>query len=109
MKFKFNYQNEKREIDIKLCDSALKKARGLMFGNDKKPLLFVFKNKKKRAIHSFFCKPFYAIWFNGDKIIGEKIVEGWRVNVKPVGDFDKLLEIPSGCREFLLFPDGRNI
>ena len=53
-------------IEAKVCNNIFQQARGLMFKKNSKPLLFVFKNYKKRAIHSFFCKPFIAIWFNNN-------------------------------------------
>lgn len=65
-----------------------------MFSFNEMPLLFIFKTKKRRAIHSFFCVPFYAIWFNENEIIDEKFVKPWRISIKPKEKFDKLLEIP---------------
>lgn len=103
MKFKFNYRNEKREIDVKIRDSVFSKARGLMFRRKSKPLLFIFNKPTRQPIHSFFCKPFYAIWFDGDKIIDERLVEGWRIGIKPRGSakFDRLLEIPTEIDDFM--------
>jgi len=90
------WKEKKIELDVRVCDSVFSQARGLMFRRKSLSLLFVFKNVKKRAIHSFFCKPFYAIWFDGDKIIDEKLVFPWRFSVFPKKGFDKLLEIPVG-------------
>src|SRR3989344_3488609 len=105
-KFKFNYQGENKEINAEICDNILSKARGLMFRRKSKPLLFIFNSKKLRTIHSFFCKPFVAVWFNDSKIIDIKILRKWRLNIKPVEKFDKLLEIPSENKEFDIFSDG---
>ena len=93
MKFNFKYKEREKSIDVKICDNILSQARGLMFRRESKPLLFVFKSKKKRAIHSFFCKPFIAIWFDGDRIIEIKKIDNWRFSIKPKEKFDKLLEI----------------
>jgi len=93
-------------IDAEVCESILSQARGLMFKKNSKPLLFVFKTARRRAIHSFFCIPFVAVWFNGDKIIDVKQVFSWKFSVKPREKFDRLLEIPSNNRSYLMFTDG---
>jgi len=108
-RFKFNYQGKERELDVDICDNAFSQSLGLMFRWRSKPLLFIFNSKKRRAIHSFFCKPFVAVWFNDSKIIDVKIIRKWRLNIKPVEKFDKLLEIPSENKEFDIFSDGRKI
>jgi len=108
-KFKFNYQGKTKEIDAEICDSILSQARGLMFRRKSKPLLFIFNSKKRRAIHSFFCKPFVAVWFNDSKIIDIKIIRKWKLSIKPAEKFDKLLEIPSENKEFDIFSDGRKV
>ena len=98
--FKFDYKGKEKNIDVKICNSIHSQARGLMFKQKSKPLLFVFKNKKRRAIHSFFCKPFIAIWFDGNRIIDVKVVNDWRFSIKPSEKFDKLLEIPKADATF---------
>jgi len=80
-----------------------------MFRKKSKPLLFIFKTAKKRAIHSFFCKPFIAVWFNGKEIIDVKLIKNWRVFIKPDKRFDRLLEIPSSDVIFKEFIDGENL
>ena len=95
-KMKFKLKNKEIELDVKVCSSVFSQTRGLMFRRKSLPLLFVFKNVKKRAIHSFFCKPFYAVWFDSDKIVDEKLVKHWKVNISPKKGFDRLLEIPVG-------------
>src|SRR3989344_6651664 len=107
MKFKFNYKGKQVEMNVKFCDNVFLKASGLMFRRKSEPLLFVFNKKGRRAIHSFFCKPFYAIWFNESKIIDEKLINKWVLNIKPKEKFDKLLEVPSNYREFYNFIDGK--
>ncbi len=109
MKFKFNYHKKEIELDVKECRGVFSQASGLMFRKKSKPLLFVFKKKKRRAIHSFFCKPFIAIWFDGDEVIDMRVVRNWEFLIKPRREFDKLLEIPSCNKNFLLFADGRKI
>ncbi len=100
MKHNFNYHNKKIELDVELCKEIFSQGRGLMFRKKSKPLLFVFKTKKRRAIHSFFCKEFYAIWLDGDKIVDEKLVKPWIVSIKPKEKFDRLLEIPTNTETF---------
>lgn len=84
----------KRVIEAEVCDNYLSQLKGLMFRRDKRPLLFVFKNKGLRAIHSFFCMRFLAIWFADNEIIDAKFVEPWSYNIVPKREFDKLLEVP---------------
>jgi len=104
MEFNFKYKNKDFIINVKECKSILSQARGLMFKKNSKPLLFIFKNKKRRAVHSFFCVPFIAIWFDEDKVIEIKNLNSWRFSIKPKEKFNKLLEIPSNnifFREFI--------
>jgi uncharacterized membrane protein (UPF0127 family) len=107
MKFKFNYGNKIYEIEVEECKTTLEKARGLMFRKNSKPLLFYFKKETRTPIHSFFCKPFAAIWFNKDKIIDIKFVKSWGGLIAPKTNFDKLLEIPSNNSNFKYFADDR--
>jgi len=109
MKFKFNYQNKDYEVEVRECRDVFSQMIGLMFGFQKKPLLFVFKKTRKRAIHSFFCKPFIAIWFDNEKIVGIELVRPWRISVKPKEKFDKLLEIPENNDFFDYLSTRRNI
>lgn len=99
-KFRFKMKGKDVELDVRVCDSVFSQARGLMFRKKSHPLLFVFKNVKKRAIHSFFCKPFYAVWFNGDKIVDERLVSPWKLCIAPKNGFDRLLEIPVDKENF---------
>jgi len=104
-KFKFDYKGKKVELEVQECKSVWSQIRGLMFRRKSKPLLFIFNDKKKRAIHSFFCVEFVAVWFNGDKIVDVKIVKPWKVSIKPLEKFNKLLEIPKNSKEFAIFVD----
>jgi len=83
-------------IEAEVCDTIFKRARGLMFRKNPKPLFFVFKKPTRQPIHSFFCQPFKAIWLNNGKIIEDKIVNPYKFSVKPRQDFTELLEIPLG-------------
>jgi len=96
-------------LDVGVCNNVLSQARGLMFKKESLPLLFVFKSKKRRAIHSFFCIPFIAIWFDGEKITEIKNVRPWMFSIKPKYKFDKLLEIPSNDVTFKEFIDEEKI
>ena len=106
MQFKFNYKEKELETEVKECKSFFAKTFGLMFRKKSPCLLFVFNKQTKIPIHSFFCKPFYAVWFNNDEIVDEKMVKGWRFSIKPKDSFDNLLEIPSGNEFFKMFADG---
>ena len=107
VKFKFNYRGKMKELDVEVCDSVFSQSLGLMFGFKKRPLLFVFNSKKRRAIHSFFCKPFVAVWFSGPRVVDVKVIRKWKLSIKPVEKFDKLLEIPSVSQEFRIFTDDK--
>jgi len=99
-KFGFEFGGKKFNIDVKICKSILLKASGLMFKKDSMSLLFVFKTSRKRAIHSYFCQPFLAIWFNNDEIVDVRLIKKWKANIKPKKGFNKLLEIPSSDNYF---------
>jgi len=94
-----NFQYKKKKFSIKAdeCKGFISKAWGLIFQKTPKPLLFVFSSKTQQSIHSFFCKPFVAIWFYKGKIVDKQHVQPWRFSVKPKRKFDRLLEIPEGC------------
>lgn len=81
-------------IEVEVCDNTFSRARGLMFRRKSKPLLFIFNEPARQSIHSFFCKPFRAIWLNKNKIIDEKIVKPFSLSVKPKEAFTHLVEIP---------------
>ena len=98
-----------RIIDVKVLKNIFSQARGLMFRSKSKSLLFVFHNKKRRAIHSFFCKPFIAIWLDGERIVEIKKVMPWKISIKPAEKFDRLLEIPSNDVTFKEFLDEENL
>ena len=109
MKFEFNFKNKDFELDVEKCEDIFSRARGLMFRKESKPLLFVFKKLGRRSIHSFFCLPFIAIWFAGERIVDVKLIKYKRISIKPKERFDKLLEIPSNSEVFSKFTDERNL
>jgi len=96
MKFQsFTYysKNKKLTLKVEVCDTIWKKFSGLMFRKNSPPLLFPFKKEKNLSIHSFFCKPFKAIWLDDKfKITKEKNVFNWRPLINGRGKY--LLEIP---------------
>ena len=104
---KFKYRGKKFDIDVQECAGVFSKFRGLMFRKKSKPLFFVFKKPTKQSIHSFFCKPFVAIWFNNERIIDVKFVKPWRFFVKPKEKFNKILEILSSDKNFKEILDGK--
>ena len=106
MKFNFKYKGENFSMDVKRCKSVFSKATGLMFRKKSKPLLFVFNRPTRQSIHSFFCQPFVAIWFNNNKIVEVKIVKPRIFSVKPKKRFNLILEIPINDKNFSRFVDG---
>jgi len=109
MKFKFTYKKKNFELEVEEYRTIFSKFRGLMFGKNSKPLLFVFGKPTRQAIHSFFCKPFIAVWFNGINIVDVKSVNKWVFWIQPKGKFDKLLEIPSESSFFKIFLDEAKV
>ena len=101
--FGFDYKGEKYTIDVKECKDIFSQASGLMFKKHSKSLLFIFEKKKRRRIHSFFCKPFIAIWFDGNNVIEIRKIMKWKFSIRPEKKFDKLLEIPENSESFLKF------
>jgi len=87
-------KGKKKKLEVKLCDTILKKFTGLMFRKNSPPLLFVFSKEKKLSIHSWFCKPFTAIWLD-DKMHAIQVLEinNWRTRIAGKGRY--LLEIPA--------------
>ena len=83
--------------EAEVCDSIFSKFRGLMFRKSSKALLFKFKKPTRQPIHSFFCKPFRAIWLLNGRIIDDKIVKPFRIFVKPKSNFTEIVEIPLGA------------
>lgn len=112
MDFKINFHGKIINLrDVGLCNNIFSQAKGLMFSKKNKILLFIFKIKSKRAIHSFFVrKPFLAIWMNNGVVVDIKIIKPWKISVKPKEKFDILLEIPVDNKQIFDFPvDLRNI
>ena len=68
---------------------------GLMFRSSSPPLLFKLNKERKFSIHSFFCKPFTAIWLD-DKRRATKVenIKNWKSKISGKGKY--LLEIPEG-------------
>lgn len=87
------YDKKKKSIDVEVCDNFIKKSVGLMFKKNSQPLLFVEDKEKIISIHSFFCKPFEAIWLDKNKKVTKKvIVKKWLPYISGKGKY--LLEIP---------------
>jgi uncharacterized membrane protein (UPF0127 family) len=91
--FSYLEGKDKKTIKVEVCDSIWKKFSGLMFRKNSKPLLFSFNKNKRLTIHSFFCKPFKAIWIDDKFLITkEEHVKNWRIYISGSGKY--LLEIP---------------
>lgn len=99
----FEYKKKKVSLTVKECKTMFSRMHGLMFKKNSPPLLFDFKKSVNIPIHSFFCKPFIAIWLDGKKIVDKKYIKPWRFYIKPKKKFDKLIEIPVGSKNFNLF------
>jgi len=95
-------------LEVEECKTTLQKLRGLMFRRQSKPLLFIFSKPTRQPIHSFFCKPFTAVWLNKGKIIDEKLVKPYCISIQPKARFTQLVEIPlEGCKK--ISDDNRKI
>jgi uncharacterized membrane protein (UPF0127 family) len=91
--FEYYEGEKKKEINAQICKSFFSKAFGLMFKKNSPPLLFVFDKEKTLSIHSFFCKPFIAIWLDKNKKVTKKVlVKNWKFSIFGKGKY--LLEIP---------------
>jgi hypothetical protein len=88
MKIKINFKGRSEELELKEM-LGINKMIGLIFYRE--ALLFNIKNQ---AIHSLFCPRFLAIWFNKGRIVEYKLVEPWKLLIKPEKEFDRLIEIP---------------
>jgi len=92
VKFNFYFKKKKINLDVKECKGIFSKASGLMFRSQSAPLLFIFNKEKTLAIHSFFCRPFIAIWISASrKVIKVERIARWRPNFSAKGKY--LLEI----------------
>ncbi len=94
---KFVFEGKRYNIKNYIeCTSIFSQIRGLMFRprKFKTPLLFIWKKPDKRAIHSFFCRRFIAVWILNRKIVEIKIIKPWENCVIPDGIFNYLLEVP---------------
>ena len=109
VKFNFEYRGKKFNLDIFECKNVFHKMSGLMFRKKSKSLLFIFNKKTRESIHSFFCVPFVAIWFNEGKIVDVKLVKPWKPYIVPGKDFDRLLEIPMSSKDFLRIKSSFNL
>tara|TARA_Y100000034_G_scaffold92745_1_gene112121 strand:- start:283 stop:627 length:345 start_codon:yes stop_codon:yes gene_type:complete len=111
--YNLKLKNKELTIPVKKLTNIFSHTQGLMFQKNPSNLLFIFKKPKEIAIHSYFCKPFIAIWLLDNKIQDIKIVEPNTFSVKPKHKFNKLLEIPNNNKEFKeiykILDDARNI
>jgi uncharacterized membrane protein (UPF0127 family) len=91
--FVYFKNNKKLSIKVKPCTSIWSKVSGLMFRKNSPPLLFILNKNQSLTIHSFFCKPFKAIWIDDKKqITKEEVVKNWKPAISGYGKY--LLEIP---------------
>jgi len=92
-KITYFIKGKNKVIKVKKCKNIFSKFSGLMFRKNSPPLLFVFDKIKFLSIHSFFCRPFKAVWLD-DKMHSTKIVDvkKWKISISGRGKY--LLEIP---------------
>lgn len=92
-KITYFVKGKKKFIEVKVCDTIISKFLGLMFKKKSPVLFFVFDREKNLSIHSFFCRPFKAIWLDKDFNSTKSIeIRRWRPNFSGRGKY--LLEIP---------------
>jgi uncharacterized membrane protein (UPF0127 family) len=70
--FSFKLKEEENTKKEKKLTTIIQQSSGLMFKKKSPSLLFIQKKPVRHSIHSFFCKPFIAIWLLNDKIIDTK-------------------------------------
>jgi len=93
IKMKIAIKKRDKKIDLKV--EKANKLKGLMFRRNNQAILFEFNKPTRQAIHSFFCKPFLAVWLDKDEeILETKIIKTWKFSIKPRKKFSKLIEIP---------------
>jgi uncharacterized membrane protein (UPF0127 family) len=93
----YSINSKEQKINVKVCRSIWSKLSGLMFRKNSPPLLFVFKNERQLNIHSFFCKPFRAIWLDKKGKATKSVdIFNWKPNISGYGKY--LLEIPLNHR-----------
>ncbi|MFA5258761.1 MAG: hypothetical protein WC402_01690 [Candidatus Pacearchaeota archaeon] len=109
VKFNFEYKKKKFSLEVLECRSVFEKMKGLMFRKKSKPLLFIFNRLVNEPIHSFFCVPFIAIWFNDNKIVDFKFILPFRPYIVPKKSFNKFLEIPINNNNFLTIKSVFNL
>ncbi|MCK4997259.1 DUF192 domain-containing protein [Candidatus Pacearchaeota archaeon] len=92
-KITYYIDGKKETIEVELCNTPWKKFRGLMFRKNSPPLFFDFNKVIKLSIHSFFCKPFKAIWLD-DKMHSTRVIDvkTWKPSITGRGKY--LLEVP---------------
>jgi uncharacterized membrane protein (UPF0127 family) len=89
----FTYTDEKNKKHTLKVKPVSIFSTGLMFRRTSPSLLFDMGSNQSFSIHSFFCKPFKAVWLDDRKKITKVIdVKPWRINLRGEGRY--LLEIP---------------
>jgi uncharacterized membrane protein (UPF0127 family) len=95
----FSINGKKYTLNVRPCKTLLSKFRGLMFNSNPLNLLFMFNKEKTLSIHSFFCKPFIAIWLDKDFIVTKlEEVKKTKINISGKGKY--LIEIPSTNKSY---------
>lgn len=95
-KVKVGFRLRGKEIVVEATEMAgLNKALGLMVYDE---VIFFRFPRGMRNIHSFFCKPFVAIWLCEGKVVEVRKINPWETSVSPSREFDTLIEIPINAR-----------
>jgi uncharacterized membrane protein (UPF0127 family) len=90
------HQNYKINLKIKPT-GFFSRGVGLMFRTRKTtPLLFDFQRDSRASITSYFVLfPFLALWLDkNNRVVEHKIIQPWKLKVKPRNKFRKLVEVP---------------
>lgn len=103
----FSFKGKKFSIYARKCGIF---NSGLMFRSSRtQPCLFEFNKPSRFKITSLFVfHTFAAVWLdNKNKILDIKIVNPFTFEISPEKPFNKLLEIPSGNKNFIFFNPRR--
>jgi len=93
------FKNKKVTLKCEVADNFLKRAFGIMFKRNFKPVLFKFEKKQNICIHSFFCPPFIAIFLNEKKkVIQIKKIDPFSIFTSKPANY--LIEVPIRLKRY---------
>jgi len=88
------------------ADSRPAQAKGIMFQPKLlRPLLFTFRNQRRRCIHSFFCPHFDAVFLDEEKKVVKVLsVNPWQSSI--CANCKYLIEFPAGTIDKFSLKNG---